>query len=196
MSGRVRAVSNRGESTATDRKHGTHGAQPPRCWIATVSREHVQRGIAGSFAQACHGKATPLSRMRAGDYLAFYSPTDTYGDSTPCRRFTALARIDDGPVYPVDMGEGFVPNRRDVTFLVAAEAEIAPLIPALSFLPDKRRWGFPFRRGHFEIPAADMASIAIAMGCDLPIIGGDGDKDEAADAGRVASFQIGAGDRG
>lgn len=193
MSGRATAASARAEPAATDR---THGAQPPRCWIATVSREHVQRGIAGSFAQACHGKATPLSRMRAGDYLAFYSPTDTYGDSTPYRRFTALARIDDGPAYSVDMGGGFVPNRRDVTFLPTTEVDIVPLIPALTFLPDKRHWGFPFRRGHFEIPSADMARIATAMGCDQSLIAGDGDKDEAADAEHVASFHIGGGDRG
>lgn len=194
MSGRTRAVLNRVESTATDRTHGAHGALPPRCWIATVSREHVHRGVAGSFAQACHGKATPLSRMHAGDYLAFYSPTDIYGDSTPCRRFTALARVDDGTTYSVDMGGGFFPNRRNVTFLPATEVDIAPLIPALSFLPDKRRWGFPFRRGHFEIPAADMASIAKAMGCALSFIAGD--RDDVEDADHIAKLAEGDGDRG
>lgn len=128
MSGRATAASARAEPTAIDR---THGAQPARCWIATVSREHVQCGIAGSFAQAC---------------------------------------------------------------LPATEVDIAPLIPALTFLPDKRRWGFPFRRGHFEIPAADMTRIAAAMGCDLSLIAGD--KDEADHAEHGASFQVCEGDRG
>ena len=25
-------------------------------WIAVASREHVRRGVAGGFAQVCHGK--------------------------------------------------------------------------------------------------------------------------------------------
>jgi hypothetical protein len=29
-------------------------------WIAVVSKDHVERAIAGSFAQVNHGKAGPL----------------------------------------------------------------------------------------------------------------------------------------
>ncbi|WP_275249374.1 hypothetical protein [Vandammella animalimorsus] len=29
-------------------------------WLGVVSREHVQRGVAGDFCQLCHGKAAPL----------------------------------------------------------------------------------------------------------------------------------------
>lgn len=65
--------------------------------------------------------ATPLSRMPAGDYLAFYYPTDTYGDSTPCRRFTALARVGERPVCLADMGSSLLPNGRSVPFLPALE---------------------------------------------------------------------------
>ena len=42
-------------------------------WINTVSRDHVQRGVAGGFTQANHGKPNLLRRMARGDWLVFYS---------------------------------------------------------------------------------------------------------------------------
>src|SRR4051812_18172527 len=46
-----------------------------RAWVGVVSRTHVQRGVLGGFAQVCHGKRSPLDRMRDGDALVYYSPT-------------------------------------------------------------------------------------------------------------------------
>lgn len=45
-----------------------------RYWVAVVSLDHAQQGISGGFIQVCHGKATPLKRMRKNDYLLIYSP--------------------------------------------------------------------------------------------------------------------------
>ena len=136
----------------------------PRFWVAVVSREHVLRGRDGGFIQVCHGKRGPLSRMAPGDLLTFYSPVERFEEKTPCRRFTALVRMVSDAVYEFDMGTGFVPYRRDVEYLEATEAPIEPLIPALGFIRDKRRWGFPFRRGLFEVSASDWAQIVAAMG--------------------------------
>ncbi|MBV9879452.1 MAG: EVE domain-containing protein [Gemmatirosa sp.] len=137
----------------------------PRCWLAVVSRSHVARAVAGGFGQASHGKAAPMRRMRPGDWLVFYSPTESLGGGAPCRRFTAIGRVADGDVYEADMGGGFVPSRRHVSFVAGArEAEIGPLRGALSFVPAGPNWGLPFRRGHFEIPGDDLRRIAAAMG--------------------------------
>ena len=38
--------------------------------------------------------------------------------------------------------------------------------PCRRFAADKRRWGFPFRRGFLAIGAGDFARIAAAMGID------------------------------
>ena len=135
----------------------------PRYWIGVVSREHVLRGVAGGFAQIGHGKGAPLRRMKVGDWLVYYSPVETLDEAVPCRRFTAIGRVRGGEVYQVDMGGGFQPFRRDVDYRTATEAPIAPLIAALDFIPDKKRWGFPFRRGILAIGAADFARIAAAM---------------------------------
>lgn len=146
----------------------------PRCWVTVASRDHVRAGMAGGFMQACHGKAAPLRRMRPGDWVAFYSPTVAFAErgarkeAGQCRTFTALARVTDGAVEPHNMGGGFAPHRRAVAPAAAArEAPIAPLLGTLGFIPDPRRWGFPFRRGHFEIPADDLRRIAAAMGVPL-----------------------------
>ena len=139
----------------------------PRFWIGVASREHVQRGIAGGFCQLCHGKPGPLKRMSQGDWIVYYSPTERFGETSPCQRFTAIGEVLAGEVYLFPMAPGFVPHRRDVRFHNAKEVPIRPLLDQLSFIPDKRRWGYVFRYGHLEIPAEDFSRIANNMlGCN------------------------------
>ena len=42
-------------------------------WIIVASKDHVKNGISAGIAQACHGKSSPLKRMKKGDYLIYYS---------------------------------------------------------------------------------------------------------------------------
>jgi hypothetical protein len=138
-------------------------APPTRYWIGVASREHVLVGTAGGFCQLCHGKAQPLRRMAAGDWLIYYSPTEEFRGKTPCRRFTAIGQVLAREPYRREMAPGFVPHRRDIRFVPAREAPILPLLDRLSFIKDKRRWGYPFRFGHFEIQRADFEPIATQM---------------------------------
>ena len=133
-------------------------------WIAVASREHVLRGVAGGFMQVCHGKIGPLKQMKAEDWIVYYSPSEKFHEKTPCRRFTAIGQIREGDPYLFRMSADFTPWRRDVMFHPAQEADIVPLLEELSFICDKRRWGFPFRRGCFAIPEIDFALIAENMG--------------------------------
>lgn len=137
--------------------------KPPRFWVGVVSKEHVLRGVEGGFAQLCHGKRAPLARLQEGDWLVYYSPRTAFQGGEPCQAFTAVGRVVGEALYPFNMGDGFVPFRRAVQFLVCREAPIRPLIGRLSFLPDRQHWGFSFRRGHFEIPEADFGRITEAM---------------------------------
>lgn len=136
-------------------------------WIAVASKEHVMRGVADGICQVCHGKPGPLKLMQEGDWIIYYSPTERFGESIPCRKFTAIGQICPGEPYPFQMSENFIPWRRQVMFYPAAEILIEPLIDKLSFIQDKRRWGFPFRRGCFPIPINDFYLIASQM-IDLP----------------------------
>ncbi len=136
-------------------------------WINTVSHDHVKAGMEGSFTQANHGRATNLRRLSKGDLIVFYSPRTRFRDGKPLQRFTAVARVLDEKPYQVEMSPTFHPWRRRVAFLPCQEAPIRPLIPALEFIVDKQRWGFPFRRGLFQIPDDDFQRIAQAMAVDF-----------------------------
>jgi hypothetical protein len=139
-----------------------------RYWVGVASREHVKRGIAGGFAQVCHGKAGPLKQMTAGDWIVYYSPTERFGEKVPCRQWTALGKIKEKEPYLFPMSEDFVPWRRDVAFIPVKEVAIEPMIDRLSFIKDKQRWGFPFRRGCFAIEKRDFLLIASSMEVELP----------------------------
>jgi predicted RNA-binding protein len=50
-----------------------------------------------------------------------------------------------------------------VKFVDCVETPIGPLIDSLSFIKDKKRWGYMFRFGLFEIPQQDFELIKRAM---------------------------------
>ncbi len=134
-----------------------------RYWIGVASRNHVHRGIEGGFAQLCHGKCGPLKRMAEGDWIIYYSPVEEFGGTKKCRRFTAIGKVAAGDPYEYAMSSDFVPWRKDVKFIPSRDVEIAPLLDKLSFIPNKQRWGLPFRSGFFEIPESDFRLIAQSM---------------------------------
>jgi len=43
-----------------------------RFWVGVASREHVQLGLSGGFAQFSHGKPGPAKRPRRGDGILYY----------------------------------------------------------------------------------------------------------------------------
>jgi hypothetical protein len=132
-------------------------------WIIVASKDHLQRGLAGGFIQANHGKAAPLKRMHAGDWVIFYSPKLEYEKPGKLQCFTAIGRLIDENIYQHDMGGGFVPFRRNVTFLSAQNVSIFPLINDLIFIKDKVHWGAPFRFGTLQITEPDFRLIASRM---------------------------------
>ena len=136
-------------------------------WIAVASAEHVRRGRAGGFMQVCHGKAAPLRRIRAGDRVVYYSPTDKFGAADGLKSFTAIGTVLAGEPYQFDMGGGFIPFRRDVSWWPAEEAPIQPLLNRLDLTAGVRNWGYPFRFGLFTVTDRDLDTIAATMGAVL-----------------------------
>ena len=68
------------------------------------------------------------------------------------------------------MGGGFAPFRRDVIYVPAREAAIAPLLDHFEFVEDRARWGYKFRFGLFRISDADMRLIPNAMQADAHLL--------------------------
>ena len=138
-----------------------------RYWISTVSRDHVLAGMRGGFTQANHGRPHALRRLNRGDLIAFYSPRTSYPNGEPFRHFTAIARVLDDEPFQAEMTPEFHPWRRLAEPITSREAPVAPLIKDLTFIRDKARWGFVFRRGMFEIGEDDFRRIAVAMDARL-----------------------------
>jgi EVE domain len=135
-------------------------------WIGVVSRNHVEPGVAGAFAQLNHGKTGPLERMQPGDGFVYYSPRTDFPDGPPVQAFTAIGRVASGPIFQAQADDATF-FRRKVQYLPAAEAPIKPLIDELSFIRSKQHWGAAFRFGFLRVPEEDFARIAKAMGVDF-----------------------------
>jgi hypothetical protein len=130
-------------------------------WLGVVSRAHVELGVAGGFAQLCHGRAASLRRMRAGDWLVYYSATAERGGHERVQAFTALGQLVDDRVYEVDLGD-WRPHRRDVRYEPVGPVSLASLASQLH-LTAQPHWGFALRRGHLPLDAHDFALIAAAL---------------------------------
>lgn len=139
-----------------------------RFWIGVASADHVAIGRAGGFAQLGHGKAAPLKRLSPGDGIAYYSPVRKLGGAERVQAFTAIGIVRQGEIYPAMMGEDFACSRRDIDWLDARPAPIAPLLEKLALTRGKRNWGYAFRFGLVEIDEADFRIIADAMAAVLP----------------------------
>ena len=128
-------------------------------WVNVVSKDHVQRGVAGGFTQANHGKPYALQKMQKGDWIVFYSPKTQFIDGEPLQAFTALCEVIDTEPYQVEMTADFHPWRRAVQFEKTKDVPIKPLIPLLEFIENKVQWGYKFRFGAIEIGKADFTLI-------------------------------------
>lgn len=138
-----------------------------RYWIGVASYEHVRRGVAGGFAQLNHGKASPLRRMAAGDWLIYYSPREQREGGEPVQAFTALGQLTCNDITEAAMTASFTAARRAVSWLPTRPAPIRPLLESLSFIRNPERWGMTFRYGHLEISEADFWRIAAALDAEV-----------------------------
>ncbi|MGF6848099.1 hypothetical protein QFZ51_003334 [Chitinophaga sp. W3I9] len=132
-------------------------------WIIVASKDHVKTGIAEGIAQTCHGKASPLKRMRKDDFIIYYSGKQTLGKPEACQEFTAIGKVMDDEIYEIRVSENFCPSRRKIEFLPGEDVSILPLIPRLDFIQNKKSWGYPFRFGFFEINRHDFELISSQM---------------------------------
>ena len=135
-----------------------------RYWIGVGPEDRVAQAVADRFVQLQYGRHAPLARMQPGDGLAFYSPRESDPDGAPRRAFTAIGRIDEGPVFEVPPPPPAPIHRRGASYLDASPAPIAPLIEHLSFIRNKAHWGAAFRFGVLRVPRDDFLTIAAAMG--------------------------------
>ncbi|WP_316828690.1 EVE domain-containing protein [Pedobacter miscanthi] len=132
-------------------------------WVIVASKDHVKNGIEQGIAQACHGKSTPLRRMKKGDFVIYYSGKQTLGKPEKCQEFTAFGIVVDDDTYQFQVSEDFCPSRRKIEFSECEDTSILPLIDNLDFIQNKKSWGYPFRFGFFQINQHDFNLISSQM---------------------------------
>jgi EVE domain len=135
-------------------------------WIAVACAAHVRLGRGQGFMQVNHGKLAPLKRIKPRDGVVYYSPTEHMGGSDKLQSFVAIGQVQEREPYLHNMGGGFVPHRRDVTWFTAQETSIRPLLSELSFSAGNANWGYQLRFGLFEITEQDWGLITRAMQAD------------------------------
>lgn len=133
-------------------------------WLTVASADHAVIGRAGGFIQVCHGKGAPLRRIKPGNRVCIYSPSQRMGERDGFQSVTAIGTVKAGIPYQVDMGGGFHPWRRDVEWLDSSEVAIQPLLGQLELSRGNRNWGYQLRFGLIAISDHDMALIAQMMG--------------------------------
>ena len=93
----------------------------------------------------------------------YYSPCVAFRGKDKLQSFTAIGVVQAGEPYEFDMGGGFRPFRRNVSWFEAIEAPIQPLLDGLEFSAGVRNWGYQLRFGLFAISGLDMDVISSAM---------------------------------
>ncbi|WP_321383538.1 EVE domain-containing protein [uncultured Enterococcus sp.] len=129
-------------------------------WIGVASKEHVEIGVEGGFAQLCHGKCAPLNRMKAGDWLIYYAPKVSMQTNQPYQKFMAVGQVLEGEAYLFEMYPGFISYRKNVSF----QKVTSPLsLEGISKFPIWQDYRSKLRFGHFEISEELFELIAFSM---------------------------------
>lgn len=132
-------------------------------WIGVASKEHVENGVKWGICQFFHGKIGPAKRLKKGDFVIYYSSKVSMEGKELYQKFTAIGEVIDEAPYQFDMGEGFMPYRRNIKYFDAKHVDIRPLVPILPFIKNKTSWGYAFRYGFLEIDQESFEIIAHQM---------------------------------
>ncbi len=133
-----------------------------RYWVGVATADHVAEAVAGGFCAVSHGSGA-VAPFGEGDGIAFYASKVSLSSKEAVQRFMAIGVVGETVGWSTERN-GRVLRLRPAEWKESLSAEARALAPRLSFVTDKEKWGMGFRRSRFEIPAADFAIIAEAMG--------------------------------
>jgi hypothetical protein len=131
-------------------------------WLGVVSADHVARGVHLGIAQVHHGKRAGLARMRAGDWIVYYSPRESMRAGATLKAFTAIGCLPDDDLWQADEGD-FKPWRRRVDY--RTEARIVPIddLRGSLDLTAAPGWGQHLRRGLIQLTDHELSLVRRAM---------------------------------
>jgi hypothetical protein len=125
-------------------------------WIAVACKDHW-------YLPILSWQIFSSKTIIRSDFVIYYSSKVTMGGSELYQKFTAIGEVIDDISYQVDMGNGFKPFRRNISYFNAKHIDVKALVPLLSFIKNKNSWGYVFRYGFLEIDQASFEIIANNM---------------------------------
>lgn len=90
-----------------------------------------------------------MSKPAKGDWIVYHSSKEVFGEDKSLQKFTALGQL-------LMMSLTY---KRNADYKKLKDADIRPIIPLLSFIKNKKRWGFSLISGFLEISEADFDII-------------------------------------
>jgi predicted RNA-binding protein len=98
--------------------------------------------------------------MHKGDMIVCYSPKVQDEGNKTLHAFTAIGEIADEELFQVEESPDFKTFMRKVRYFKTGKVRIRPLIEDLTFIGNKKSWGYAFRFGLLQIPKEDFDRIA------------------------------------
>lgn len=133
-------------------------------WINVIPKERVVKAVEEGIMQS-QGDEAHLSRLQKDDWIIFYSPREDTTGTTKLQAFTAIGQIADDTIYWIEI-MGVKVFRRKVNYLKSKETSLLALIQKLSFIRNKKHWGFIFKLNLIQILEEDFQIIAKEMAAD------------------------------
>ncbi|UJH69853.1 EVE domain-containing protein [Ornithinimicrobium sp. INDO-MA30-4] len=131
-------------------------------WLGIISADHAQRGVKMGIGQIGHGKRGPLARLKAGDTLIYYCPTQERAGKAKLQQFTAFGTVSDDEIWQADE-LSLQPYRRRIKYASVTPTPLAEVKDHLD-LTAARNWGYQLRLGLVQLSDRDVSTLATAMG--------------------------------
>jgi hypothetical protein len=130
-------------------------------WVNIIPKERVEKAMKEGVMES-KGDEAHLARLKEGDWVVFYSPRTDIAGTTKLQTFTAIGQVKDSNIEST-FEDGVKVFRRKVEYTPTVETSLIPLIQPLSFIRNKKHWGFIFKFSLVEIPETDFQLISEKM---------------------------------
>jgi hypothetical protein len=126
-------------------------------WLIVASKDHIEKGVSGGFAQACHGKMKPISKPQKGDGVLFYATREKYNENTNrIKRITAVGFFEDEKVDVHEIEDKLFYKRKVNFEIPIREINLKDYLKDIGFIENKEKWGMYLRSSMREIPKKDF----------------------------------------
>ena len=140
-------------------------------WIVTISEDNLQDTLKHNLIGLPERRRNLLKRVRLGDTVVFYvgkkragygGPRASVSQFGPVAEVTGEEFFSEAPIWGSRGGDVF-PSRLPISLVSEGRVNAADIIPHLSFVRDKGKWGLYFLTGVRELSEEDYKTLLAAI---------------------------------